>query len=191
MEYNRVKRGLELGAVITAIVFSSIMGIIAVVDFLQILDVLKHVYLYEKIGYILGYGIMSAIFLTEAFVSIPLLFAPIWIRLDYISGEGKFEDKRKLRIAFIVVSSIISLLFLIASFFETSSIFFVFVFIAIVVLESVAFGMKDETERKRIFTNKNSSVEAKVAELKHLLELGVITQEQYERAINKVIKEIV
>lgn len=195
MEYNNVKRRLELGAAIIAFVYSAIALFILLLDFVKTSGIFEYLDLYQIAGYVLAYVIFIGLFIVEILLAIQLFITPIWIRLDYITGEGHFEGKRKQRIGFIAVSSVFLLLFLISSVFNNVAILEIIIFLTVIMLESIAFRMKDEKVnaiRNKRFNkyNSNISIETKIAELKHLLDLGVITQEQFENAVNKAVKQI-
>ncbi len=67
------------------------------------------------------------------------------------------------------------------------------IFATIIVLESIAMSMKDfrqDNETAKELAVSNSTIEAKIAELKHLKELGVIDEEQYKNAVEKNIKDL-
>ena len=69
------------------------------------------------------------------------------------------------------------------------------IFLIVIVLESIALSMSDYSCKENVykenaFINYGSSLESKIAQLKHLKELGVIDEEQYKNAVEKNIKEL-
>lgn len=68
-----------------------------------------------------------------------------------------------------------------------------FIFIVILVLESISFSMKDKNNiiKPQNLPTDEPSVEDKIKELKHLLDLGVITQEVFESAVDKIVRNLI
>ena len=195
MEQNRVKKGLELSAAITALVYCAIDLIIEVVDIIRIAQYIGQLLTAEIIiGLVIGIGLV----ITE------LILAILVLRMNLSTDET--THKKGLRIAFIVISGILVFFLLVSIIAESTSslpIVALIVFIAVTALEAVAIALKDQVPVKATEpqaqqsvaatateTPKDLSLEEKIKELKHLLELGVITQEQYEAAVDKAVKQI-
>ena len=162
---NRTKRGLELSAAIIALIYCvvdliiEIIGLISIGKYFTVLGA----------GFILGFIIGICLVVAELVLAIKLLIGK---SNPFIKG---------IRIAFIVISSV-STLFLFISFLigtvGGTGFIALTVFIVVLVLESISFGMKDtkNTIRTQNLATAESSVEDKIKELKHLLDLYVISQ---------------
>ena len=152
---------------------------------------------------LIGLGLVVA----EGIIAIMLIRKPKLIEIN-VDGvvTTSFENRKKLRVTFVVLASISAFFVLISIFIGSPlSILILVLFATIISLESVVLSLKNEaqitnqpsenstnatTSATSSPTNpaKSMSIEEKIAELKHLLELGVITQEQYEVAIERIIK---
>ena len=210
MELNKTKRGLELGAVITALVYCIIdltFEIIAFADLIDSIDYLKtmdagYYYSYVQstiIAYTIGFFIGVVLVIIELIFACMLLKKPINNSNNFINKESYLQNqlkkRKRIRICFIVFSSILAFFMLINCFqtFKGSSIIGLLIFATIIVLESIAMSMKDfrqDNEIAKELAVSNSTIESKIAELKHLKELGVIDEEQYKNAVEKNIKDI-
>ncbi len=221
MEYNKTKRGLELGAVITALVycaFDLVAAIIGLGEEIETIIYLKNHYGIEYFDvhfaptityYFVGFFIGVALVVAEVIFAYKLLKTPKYIKSDFINvndnfikqieqGKSGFEDKKGIRITFLVLSCILAFFGLIGNIGSSSlaiGIIVFLIFITVIVLESIAMGMKDTKveiqAKKEIAVTSNLSIGQKIAELKHLKELGVIDEEQYKNAVEKNIKEII
>ncbi len=200
MEYNKTKRGLELGASLTALIYCAIDLVLEIVAFFQLLEVIAEL----KSIYGEAYSDMDGVFakliivmiIGVALVVIELLLACKLLKTPKQTENG-FENKKGVRITFIVFSSILTFFFFIGILAgiteESAAILGLLIFTTVIVLESVAMSMKDVKERsdkKEVAITTNLGVEQKIAELKHLKELGVIDEEQYKNVVEKNIKEI-
>ncbi len=209
MEYNKTKRGLEVAAAITALVYciiDLILESIALIKIFHYIEELKnrygsdyHTYVGITItGYIIGMIIGIALVAIELWFACKLIEQSNSIRADFINClEIPGYNKKRIRIAFIVFSSILAFILLIGQIQSSSTaggIIPFLIFATVIVLESVSMGMKDvkveNQARKEVAVTTNLSIEQKIAELKHLKELGVIDEEQYKNAVEKNIKEI-
>ena len=201
MEYNKTKRGLELGASLTALIYCAIdlvLEIVAVFQLLELIGELKSIYgdSYSEMDGVIAKFIIGII-IGVALVVIELLLACKLLKKPAQTENG-FEDRKGIRITFIVFSSILTLFFLIGTSAglteEGAGILGLLIFVAVISLESVAMSMKDIKEersaKKEVAITTNLSIEQKIAELKHLKELGVIDEEQYKKAVEKIIKGI-
>ena len=189
MEYNKTKRGLELGAVITALIYCSIVLLGAIIlfnDTCSTIDYLKSYYGDEYfdinfsttyVFYFMGFFTAVALFVVELVCAYKLLDKPKLIRNDFFKNledtcnKIRYENKKATRITFIVFSSILAILLLITTSNSISTGIIGFLtFAAIIVLESVSMRMKDVKEKtaKHAVGTVNLSIEQKIAELKHL-----------------------
>ena len=137
-------------------------------------------------GVIVGFIIGICLVVAEFVLSIKLL-------------ATKANSKAKgARIAFIVITGIITVFFLIYLCVVPSgymSIIGMIIFITVLVLElsSMSMSMEDKKnnfQRKNLATDEYS-VEDKIKELKHLLDLGVITQEVFESAVDRIVRNLI
>lgn len=216
MELNKTKRGLELGAVITALVYciiDLILEIVAFADLIELIDYLKmmdaeYYYSYMQstiIAYIIGFFIGVALVVIELILACKLLKNLENKANDFIDKEiylqHELKKRKRTRICFIVFSSILAF-FMLINCFQTSEmvdsvtpkLIGLLIFATIIVLESIAMSMKDfqqDIKTTKELAVSNSTIEAKIAELKHLRELGVIDEEQYKNAVEKNIKDII
>lgn len=178
---NRTKKAFELTAAIIALVLCAIDLIVGINT---IISLVKY-YNYYSPEYIIGFILGFALVVAELILTILILIN--------ISSN----NKKGIRVAFIVISSVLSFFLLVSvSTGDTSSIYFMILFVLVIIFESISLGMKETTtesqaQQKDSTSKTASSIDEKVIELKHLLELGVISQEQYEAAIEKTIKSII
>lgn len=182
MEYNRTKKGLELSAAIIALVYCGLDLINELVNIISFFNYALSVS-YNYTGYIIGLIIGLALVVTELILSIKIITT---------CSLEKYNEK--IRIAFIIISSILVLFLLISLvtyMINTYGILAIFIFIASIVLESVALSIKNTKNNTATTQPTEPTIEDNINELKHLLELGVITQEQYEStAVNLVKKKM-
>ena len=209
MEYNKTKRGLELGAAWTALIFCIIdllFGTTVLIKNFHYIEELKSLYgsdYYINVGisatgYMIGMIIGIALFVIELWFACKLIEESNSIRADFINClEIPGYNRKRIRVAFIVFSSILAFILLIGQIQSSSTaggIIAFLIFATVIVLESIAMGMKDVIVEKQVKHNDaittNLSIEQKIAELKHLKELGVIDEEQYKNAVEKIIKAI-
>ncbi|MBE7081200.1 MAG: hypothetical protein E7372_01405 [Clostridiales bacterium] len=216
MKLNKTKRGLELGAAITALVYCIFDLILEVVAFETLIDTIsflkkEYVDYYNSymqstvIAYIIGFFIGVALVIVELIFACKLLKKPIDTSNNFINIEDRFENelkkRKKTRICFIVFSSILAFVMLINCFQSsqgssstTTKIVGLLIFVTVIVLESIAMANKEihqDVEIAKELAVSNSTIEEKIAELKHLKELGVIDEEQYKNAVEKNIRDIV
>lgn len=188
MENNRVKKGLELSAAIIALAYCAIDLVFVLIDIITYSEYLEYLESEYIIGLLIGIGLV----ITELILSIALIMA--------IASNS---IKKRLRISFITITSIMTFFLLIPLCTNKSgmSVIAFLVFICIIILESLVLGIKGVKTTNQVkqevasadeITSKEAiSIESKVKELKHLLDLGVITKEQYEAAIDKAVKQII
>ena len=212
MKFNKTKRGLELGAVITALVYCIIDLVVEIFNFVNLISTINYFkaivpteYYSEMqstfISSIIGIILAIALVVVEIIFACKLLKNPASKANDFIDKEIYLQDelkkRKRIRICFIVFSSILAFILLISLFigeaYTVISEFGFLCFATVIVLESIAMSMKEFKEE--IGTNKmvapvNSGIEEKIAELKRLKELGVIDEEQYKNAVEKNIKDI-
>jgi len=157
------------------------------------------------IAYIIGFFIGVALVIVELIFACKLLKKPIDTSNNFINIEDRFENelkkRKKTRICFIVFSSILAFVMLINCFQSsqgssstTTKIVGLLIFVTVIVLESIAMANKEihqDVEIAKELAVSNSTIEEKIAELKHLKELGVIDEEQYKNAVEKNIRDIV
>ena len=201
MEYNKTKRGLELGAVLTALIYCAIDLVIEIVSLVKIFSQLNWLkenypkYYAETIGAMMGEMILF--FIGVALVVVEVILAIKLIKKPEYTENG-FKSKKNLKITFIVISSILTLILFIGVAMGSISWFGIVGILSmatVIVLESFTLSMKDVKDFSSI--NQENGVSAnfdigqKIAELKHLKELGVIDEEQYKNAVEKNIKEII
>lgn len=216
MKLNKTKRGLELGAAITALVYCIFDLILEVVAFETLIDTISflkkeyvdYYYSYMQstvIAYIIGFFIGVALVIVELIFACKLLKKPIDMSNNFINIEVRFENelkkRKRTRICFIVFSSILAFVMLINCFQSsegssstTTKIVGLLIFVTVIVLESIAMANKEihqDVEIAKELAVSNSTIEEKIAELKHLKELGVIDEEQYKNAVEKNIRDII
>ncbi len=188
MEYNRTKRGVELGAAITAFAY-------CILDLILEVLTLSRMIMWGGYGdanfwifFFLGVGLV----VVELIFSIKLILKPVFI-------NNTFKNKNSSRIGLIVISSILAVLMIILGaglgVSNITSMLGFIIFLIVIVLESIALSMSDYSCKENVykenaFINYGSSLESKIAQLKHLKELGVIDEEQYKNAVEKNIKEL-
>lgn len=201
MEYNKTKRGLELGAVLTALIYCAIDLVIEIVSLVKIFSQLNWLkenypkYYAENIGALMGE--MIGFFIGVALVVVEVIFAIKLIKKPKYTENG-FKSKKNLKITFIVISSILTLILFIGVAMGSISWFGIVGILSmatVIVLESFTMSMKDVKDFSSINqengVSANFTIGQKIAELKHLKELGVIDEEQYKNAVEKNIKEII
>ncbi len=201
MEYNKTKRGLELGAVLTALIYCAIDLVIEIVSLVKIFSQLNWLkenypkYYAETIGALMGE--MIGFFIGVALVVVEVIFAIILIKKPKYTENG-FKSKKNLKITFIVISSILTLILFIGVAMGSMSWFGIVGILSmatVIVLVSFTMSMKDVKDFSSINqengVSANFAIGQKIAELKHLKELGVIDEEQYKNAVEKNIKEII
>ena len=202
MKYNKTKRGLELGAALTALVYCAIdliFEIIAFVDIVKVIDYFRSFYGddYKKYMNEATTALLMGTIIGITLVIIELVFACKLLKKPEQTENG-FKNMKKIRITFLIFSSILAAVFLCGistGFSEVGiGILAFLIFATVIVLESIAMSMKDVKvegqAKKEVIVTTNLSIEQKIAELKHLKELGVIDEEQYKNAVEKNIKEI-
>ena len=209
MEYNKTKRGLELGAAWTALIYCAIDFILEIIVLSETFDYIEqlksyygndyYTYFSSTItGYMIGVIIGLVLIIMEVFFACKLIEESNTIRADFINGlEIPGYNKKDVRKKFIVISSILAFILLIGQIQSsaiTGGVIAFLVFATVIVLESIAMGMKDVIVENQVKHNDaittNLCIEQKIAELKHLKELGVIDEEQYKNAVEKIIKAI-
>ena len=189
MEGNTLKRKLDITAAIIALAFYAIDIILEIIGIVAIVELYLYSYYTPTIDAAAIVGIIIAITLLNAILSLAIKL----LKRNPINKKG-------IRIAFLVVTSIMLLFLLISiiSIFSVLSLLFIFCLIAIITLVSISIAqgenngdaVKTKIKETAYKTKQNPTIEDKIAELKHLLELGVINEEQYETAVNKAVKEI-
>ena len=205
MKLNKAKRGLELGAAIPAF-FYCIIDLI--LEFITLDYLIAEINARAGLPYfadwqstILAYIIVVligvALVIVELVLACKLFKKPIIIDDKYARTGGYDEDRLKkrkgVRICFIVFSSILAHILFINLFMGMTYVAIAelgfLCFVTAVVLESIAMSMKEFKEEK--VEPISFGIDAKIAELKHLRELGVIDEEQYKNAVEKNIKDII
>lgn len=162
MEYNKTKRGLELGAVITALIYCAIDLVAAIVGLGEEIETI--VYLKNHYGieyfdvhfaptityYFIGFFIGLALVVAEVVFAYKLLKTPKYIKSNFINqieqGKSGFEDKKSIRITFLILSCILAFFSLIGNIGSSSlaiGIIVFLIFATVIVLESIAMSMKD------------------------------------------------
>lgn len=189
MEYNRTKRGVELGAAITAFIYCILDLILEIITLSRVIIYGVYADANYWVGFFLGVGLVVA----ELIFAIKLILKPVFI-------NNGFKNKNSSRIGLIVISSVLAIMMIISGagfgIAKITSMLGFIIFLIVIVLESIALSMseyscKENVYKENAFINYGSSIESKIAQLKQLLDLGVITQEQYENAVNKVVKQII
>jgi len=177
MVYNKTKRGLEMASGIVGVVVSSILSLV----FLYYLIVTI-----IFIGYypwIAGYLIAEIIVYTllSAFSVLSLIFYASVIKSP-VQADGTIKQRKGRRIC-VVVFSVLTLQWVTAG-----------LMIAVLCLKDsqLANPAQSQSAQAQIHmqTQAPQTLDAKVAELKHLKELGVLDEESYKKAINKLIQNI-
>lgn len=203
MEYNKTKRGLELGAVLTALIYCAIdliVVFVGLINFVDEINAIKEAYgtaYYETYVSELVTEFVIAFIIAVALLIIELVLACKLLKKPEFDGEG-FKSRKKLRVTFLVISCVLAF-FLLISGRRSYTILALLIFAPVIVLESVAMSKKDIKEqlpnslyqvKSEVAPTTDLKIEQKLAELKHLKELGVINEEQYEEAVQKNIKQI-
>ena len=197
MEYNKTKRGLEVAAVITALVYCIIELVIDSIGFFQVIAEINNLSQEVNIKYgllttqsVISY--MITFFTTIAIVVVEIVFICKLLKKPELTESG-FKNRKGLRMSFLIFSSLIALYILIGIFIAHSGKIGEFGFLCFataVILESIAIPMKDVKDDGKLNKKVEGTLDSKIAELKHLKELGVIDEEQYKNAVEKNIKEI-
>ena len=212
MEKNNTKRTLESIATIIAMIYCVIDIIFEIISICNLIELSR--YYRIEASYIIGFIIGVALVIATLVVSIQLL------RKVYSVYDEK-EAVKKLRIAFIVLSFVMIIIFLIGLIigsYSVLSIIGLILFIGVVIMESLVLSMKEPktteefkasgvtnpynkfyqtTQASKVVNSseqnleQKQSFESKVNELKHLLSLKVITKEQFDNAVQELAKEVI
>lgn len=201
MEYNKTKRGLEKAAGILTIVVSAIEIVALILYFMAILHVTVIVdynvdswgrYTTPIYGSAINYGSFMLLF-PIAFSVITLILGAKLIKSP-VQADGTIKNRNGIRITALVFA-------ILNGQWVTTGLL-----IAVLCLKdfkapsqqigefagNVAGSTKNTYAAKVSATqNQNSiqSIDSKISELKHLKELGVIDDEAYNKAIDKIIND--
>ncbi len=194
--YNKTKRGLNLTAAILSIIVGSLEFIGGLVSIITVIGLAA---LMESGGAPVWWtaiiGAVLDIALGVAFVVLGALGCK-----KPVLENGAYKSTKKLDIAMIVLSVILFVFAIVSFALGTASVFLIISFILVMVivgLKIAALCLKDldgatsavvKTEEPAA-SPKPLTIEGKINELKHLKELGVINDEQYNAAVEKVIKD--
>lgn len=191
MEYNETKRGLEKAAGILGVVSSALiivgfiyMFIIGCINVSYVGQVRNYInstefyYTYEHLidTVALAYIIIALIFIAMSIVK--LVFCAKIIKSP-VMANGKVKNIQKTRICVVVFA------------FLTGCWITAGLEIAVLCLKDFIEPVAENNNYIQAPSMKNpNSIDAKVAELKHLKELGVIDEVQYKKAVDKIIAEM-
>lgn len=179
MEYNKVKRGLEKGAAI----YSTVINAIEIVTFFAFI-----IYGIELMS--LGYyeaiyfgTIYLSLGISMFLLSIPKLILSIFLIKTPVQEDGTIKNTNGIRIALLVLS------FLSENWITTG------LMIAVLCLKDVITPKATQNVQYVKVAQpqpqpQQNSIEGKIAQLKQLKELGVITDDVYKKAIEKIISEM-
>lgn len=170
MQYNKTKRGLEKAAAILGIIVSA-MDIIA----FFILFILGLIYS-TSMDY-LTYMYASTFIATGIIgiaAAIPTLIISIMLVKSPIDENGNLKNRNGIRIGLLVLSIL------------SGSLVVAGLLIAVLCLKD--FVGKPQTQSTQ--NNQIKTVEEKLAQIKNLKELGVIDDETYKKAVQKVFNDV-
>lgn len=215
METNKTKRTLEIITTLVAIVYC---GIDLLINFIGLIDIIKlaNSYYYDiEASIIIGIIIGLALVIAELVVAIMLLRN---ILSAYNSEETTNKLRSGFTVLSFVVLLFL-LLGLIMGNTSVLGIIGFILFIGVVIIECLVYTMKDSynntpavvNNTKNVYnqynranelrnkvnntatkeSNSEQSFESKVSELRHLLSLRVITEEQFENAVNELTRDII
>ncbi len=207
MVYNKTKRGLEKAAGIVGVVLSSIVLIVLLVYTGILINAIRLISAYEyyEYDYLIGYTkgqLISYLFIYIAFMIIYISNIILCANVikSPVQSDGTIRPTKDLRICTLVFC-IISGLWVPAG-----------IMIAVLCLKDVqevsqiipqiqptvqidpAKQMQtvQVAPAQQLPTQTNEpSIESKIAELKHLKDLGVIDEDVYKKAIEKMINDLV
>lgn len=188
--YNKTKRGIELAGAIIGICLGAleiILGLVSTIEIAGIMGSYGHnseltIILVACIGDIIVGSVMVA------------MGAGLCSHPKKINGE--WEKRNGKRITLIVFVSLMVILYLISGF---NGFRILMLLVALTALALIITGMclkaevgganKSQVASNPVSDDIDNAVANKINELKRLKELGVITPEQYEMAIDKLLKD--
>ena len=175
MVYNKTKRGLEMASGIVGVVISSLEVLILACYIIPSLAVLPSDYYYYIGGYIVGYLIIAV------FAVLNLVFSALVIKSP-VQPDGIVKQRNGIRICMLVFS-------ILDGQWVTAGLM-----IAVLCLKDLrpanpAPSQMTQTQAS-MQTQAPQTLDAKIVELKHLKEIGVIDEESYKKAINKLMKDV-
>lgn len=174
MIYNRTKKQLEKAAGIIGIVFGAFQCFYGII---MIMSYIASYYRYNDYFVMLVWGVILFIIATSNIIFSSLILT------SPIGADGKVKNKKVIRI-----------FALISNFCSGIIISFVLELVAIVLPDYIP--MEHQTVMDYAHTGQTdvskqqNSLDAKVAEIKRFKDLGIIDDETYKKAIEKVISDI-
>ena len=169
MTYNKTKRGLEKAAGIVGTIVSSISLVIFAIYLIMLVTMPSRLPIPYGVGS--SYTISCLILITIDVLS--LIFSAKVIKSP-VQEDGSIEPRTSKRVCMLVFNIL------------SGQIVSSGLMIAVLCL-------KDEASAKKSSSTKiqqTNSIDGKLAELKHLKELGVIDEETYKKSVQKLIKDI-
>ncbi len=189
--YNKTKRGLNLTSSILSIIVGGLELIGGLVSIIAVAGLLGELLAYpEYVGIAIAtiVGCVLDLGLGVAFIILGALGCKTPIAVD-----GVYKSTKKVDISTIVFSAIMFVFAIVCFAMGTASVFLIISFILVMVMLGLKIGalcIKDVVKDAGVTTDgKSLAVEEKIKELKHLRELGAITDEQYNAAVEKAIKD--
>jgi len=190
MEYNKTKRGLEKAAGIIGIISSLIGMLLALYVFVKsCMDLAKYKQIYYQIAnsatiyrsLTVNYPLYICLIIFSSLYicsSLGLLIFSSCIIDSPIKENGEIINTTKLRITFLIFAIL------------TMNFISVGLIIAVLCLKDFETPrLNSNSDELSVVAMQPNSIESKVAELKHLKELGVIEDEAYNKAIDKIIND--
>ena len=177
MVYNKTKRGLEKAAGIVGVVVSSIETLI----FLYYAALTTSIMAYYG-GVPIAYAwLLSEYLLFFAFSLISLIFYASVIKSP-VQADGTIKQRKGRRICVVVFS------FLSAQWVTMG------LMIAVLCLKDLQTAVAEPSQSPQTHVSTPIQVpqtlDVKIAELKHLKELGVLDDETYKKAVNKILRDV-
>lgn len=186
---NNTKRGMELAATISALVFAGIMLIVLLINLSLVEDLFNMLYITRQ-AYTM-YIILISISLI--FVIALIVIASLLCKKPNADSEGKVETRLGLSITFIVLTGLTILVQIagcIAFGIGGGDIFGLLVVIAILVLFVISMTMKHtgvvQTETNTAVGEDFAAINPKINELNKMKAYGFINDEQYQTAVKKL-----
>lgn len=167
MKYNKTKRGLEIAGGIVGVVGSS-CEIIYCLYMLIYINNISYIFTKESYIALMSLGIILILFGAISIYSFTRLIK------SPITESGKIIERKPDRICCIVISIL------------TGQIVATGLIIAVLCLKD----FNEEQNSSKTNMNINNSIDSKIASLKNLKGSGVLDEESYKKAIEKIKKEI-
>ena len=179
MEYNKTKRGLEKASGIVGVVISSIVTVLWLYEVIVCISLFVTWGMYSSL--LMTYLIMY--FIELAFSVVTLITYASVIKSP-VQEDGTIKPTKGRRICVVVFSAL------------TAQWVTMGLMIAVLCMKDFKDGQPSYTtnvgyQGQRPVQAAPSSIDGKIAELKHLKELGVIDEEGYKKAVERLLKQII